>query len=239
MSATLHNYLNRLKCKSSKLMKNTFITLLAAFMAIPAYAAPLNPDDWTFDKGSEGEYIFNDDGTMTTTGNVVMYYAFSEQYEMVNGSGLSITLQFVNPSTVPDGGIFVYLYNDASHTDTTNFFVVGQVMETELYIYHGNIGADMPSVTPGNTSTITLNYAIENEQMLFSYALNGITRKTENLGSVGYNTFWIPAFRVTNDTTPYTITDVSFTMHVPEPTTATLSLLALAGLVARRRRASR
>ena len=38
-----------------------------------------------------------------------------------------------------------------------------------------------------------------------------------------------------NNPTAFTVTDVTFSM-VPEPTTATLSLLALAGLAARRRR---
>ena len=57
------------------------------------------------------------------------------------------------------------------------------------------------------------------------------------LEDIDQKLYWSPALYVYIPDTALTVTDITLTPTlVPEPTTATLSLLALAGLAARRRR---
>ena len=78
---------------------------------------------------------------------------------------------------------------------------------------------------------LTINHAIKDNHLCYSYTLNGIVSQEYIIDTeeVNPDLAWRPGFGLSNnETTVYTVTDVTFTtVPIPEPTTATLSLLAL------------
>ena len=82
-------------------------------------------------------------------------------------------------------------------------------------------------------STLALNFYVEKDDLHFTYTLNDVQSEIRTV-DVNTELNWKPFLAVQGTTVK--VTEMSL---VPEPTTATLSLLALAGLAARRRRASR
>ena len=97
-----------------------------------------------------------------------------------------------------------------------------------------NILDDYYSPT-GDATTVTFLYSVTDNYLYGDYMLNGEPKATfcYESGEVDTNSNW--SMFLSNSDSGITVTDVTFTALVPEPTTATLSLLALAGFAARRR----
>ncbi len=233
---------------------STFLVILA--MA-PVYAAPLNPDDWEVIEKDEDEcpaerFQFSD-GTLIASGNTNGNELFCIVEEgtrpMVNGSGMSVTLHFDTKTYLNDteAEFLVFFRNDNSTEYDEEYlfhrFTVFHHTNDQLNIFGlGNTPDDYyelnPDVQP--TTTIKVNCTIRDNHLCFSYELNGkLSEETVYSAAETNPTLdWRPSFGLQNaDTTVFTVTDVTFIpASVPEPTTATLSLLALAGLAARRRR---
>ena len=89
-------------------------------------------------------------------------------------------------------------------------------------------------------STLALNFYVEKDDLHITYTLNDVQSQIWKV-DVDTKLNWKPFIAVQGTTVK--VTEMSLVPAsspvVPEPTTATLSLLALAGLAARRRRASR
>jgi MYXO-CTERM domain-containing protein len=161
---------------------------------------------------------------------------------MENGSSLAITLQFASTQGLEDFTVY------SSHPDVADaaclyvktdggYFLLKQgVNGTDDYIQHTLTKA---SETP---ASLTLNFIVENGNLCYTYKFNGgeTSEKMTAVEGIGTNLAWQPCFSWdVGNATEVTVTDVTFSTSspmVPEPATATLSLLALAGLAARRRR---
>ena len=225
-------------------MKRTLFTLLAALVASPAFAGNFNLDDWTTmcsNKHQDCHFTFVDGNLVTHVGGESSGYCdlsyTSTAYKMENNSSLAITLQFdATPDATPD----------AITTTWSGFTIITPL--NMLQVMKSNAGRIKLIDTPGGTeyilsegdkttAALTLNYTVENGNLCYTYTFNGETSKKMTAAEgIGTSLAWQP--RLTWDwenSTAFTVTDVTFSM-VPEPTTATLSLLALAGLAARRRR---
>lgn len=234
------------------MLKRTLYTLLAALMAVPAYAAPLNPDDWeTIDNAAPPAECFTfSDGKLFATGNTSgkeLYYKVTDETPLMkNGSGLSITLQFDSATFLADvdSAFHILFHNDNydANGGGDNFYHYINVYnyENQLNLYdYVNLMDDYHHLEEG-VITLTINHAVKNNHLCYTYTLNGIVSKeyTIDTKEVNPDLAWRPSFGLSLcETTVYTVTDVTFTtVPIPEPATATLSLLALAGLAVRRRR---
>lgn len=220
-------------------------------MAVSAYAAPLNPDDWMTIEGSappEGCFTFSN-GKLLATGNTdgkELYYKVTDETPLMkNGSGLSITLQFDSATFLADvdSAFHILFHNDNydANGGGENFFHYVHIFncENQLNLYDCvNLMDDYHHLEEG-IITLTIDHAVKNNHLCYSYTLNGIESReyTIDTKEVNPDLAWRPSFGLFNNETVYTVTDVTFTtVPIPEPATATLSLLALAGLAARRRR---
>lgn len=190
---------------------------------------------------------------------------------MVNGSGLTITLQFNNAAFLADEStrtvievnedgveeeleerrateFHINFHNDNSDADGggDNYFHSVRVYNSgdeQLNIYDSGSQDDYFTLdsSADSITTIKVNYTIKNNYLHYSYELNGAASEeyvfTKN-GEVNPEIEWRPSFGLSSTaSTIYTVTDVTFiSAPVPEPATATLSLLALAGLATRRLR---
>ena len=192
-------------------------------------------------------YTFMPNGTLTATGNTnghELYYK-PVTHMMQNGSSLSITLQFNNEDFLADdNAVFsICFHRDNVRVDGDEFlyriFVYNWSGKFNIYDSHSQYTMhDAVYDLTGDTTTITFLYTINDGLMDCDYTINGTT-KIELKPRVAVNTdlHWQPSFALLNtDTNIFTVTDVTFTAPVPEPATATLSLLALCGLATRRRR---
>lgn len=230
-------------------MKHTLFTLLAAFVASPAFAGNLTSSDWerlcdSYDNHAhnftfvDGNLIAHGGVTSGFTGTCDLSYT-STAHKMENGSSLAITLQFastqgledftVAPYDIDVACLWVWTYGDSfvltqwdSATDAMNPHLLTEASET--------------------SASLTLNFIVENGNLCYTYKFNGGGESEKFTVVEGINTSlaWQPRFSWNvGNATEVTVTDVTFSTSspmVPEPATATLSLLALAGLAARRRR---
>ena len=233
-------------------MKHTLFTLLAALVASPAFAGNLTSSDWTTSCVEQHAHYFTfENGNLVTHGGGERGYCelsyTSTAYKMENGSSLAITLQFASTQGLKDFTVcsssdieaadVAYLY---VRTTGEGYFELNQWDNaTDDYIRHTLTEA---SETP---ASLTLNFIVENGNLGYTYTFNngGESEKFTVAEGIDTSLAWQPYFswRVVN-ATEVTVTDVTFSTSspvVPEPATATLSLLALAGLAARRRRATR
>lgn len=234
-------------------MKNILIPLpilLAALITVPAHAAPLNPDDWKT-IAPEGCFTFNNDGTLTATGNSngkELHYIIGEDAIgtnlMQNGSGMSVTLQFNPESFLNDTETEIYIsfHNNNSEIDGDDFLEKFSIFNIshQLNIYDKSSSFDEyhDLDTGENPTEIEVDFIIENNMLCCSYSLNGVASRQFIMEAVDTNLDWKPSFGLAcTDTNIFTITDVSFN-SIPEPATASffLSLLTFIGLTARRRR---
>ena len=226
-------------------MKHTLFTLLAALVASPAFAGSLNENDWetlcdhqdcnfTFENGN---LVANGGEYGSDKGCVLLYTSTAPKME--NNSSLAITLQFV--ATPYDTTTW------SDFTITPHGSVRLNMLQVQKYNAGSIILADMVGGTDytlseggETTAALTLNYTVENGNLCYTYTFNGETSKKMTAAEgIDTSLAWQPLLTWSwNNPTAFTVTDVTFSM-VPEPTTATLSLLALAGLAARRRRATR
>ncbi len=230
-------------------MKKTFIALLA--LAGVGYAAPLNENDWAWvdDNAPGGIFGFNEiDKTLTITGNSngkKLWYFIDgkDPNPMVNGSGLSITFQFDTDLFLNDDEteLAIYLYGKDKDSEVHRFSVRTSKPEANIYdTYEGSFHDEYYQVDRSIAITrITVNYTVRDNKLCYNYSINGTNKVKEDVvANLTLDTTlnWRPGFGCSHtDTSAYTVTDVTF-KSVPEPTTTALSLLALAGLAARRRR---
>ena len=237
-------------------MKRTLCSIIAAIMTTAAHAAPLNPNDWmtipnysppaqcfTF---SDGKLIATDN----TNGKELFYKVTDETPLMLNGSRLSITLQFDTATFLAahQAELQILFHTDNTHSNGGGsdffhmFFIRSESGEINFYDKTCSFD-DYHHLDPGIhlTTTVKVNYTIKDDHLCFNYELNGnpsgeyVFKDAETDPSLA----WRPSFGLDHASeTVFTVTDVTLLAApaVPEPATATLSLLALAGLAARRRR---
>lgn len=234
-------------------MKRTLCSIIAAIMTTAAHAAPLNPNDWmtipnysppaecfTF---SDGKLIATDN----TSGKELFYKVTDETPLMLNGSRFSVTLQFDTATFLAEHEAELQI---TFHTDNTNrnggnldifhrFYIRSDSGEINFYDSSSAFD-DYHHLDPSIhlTTTVKVNYTIKDDHLCFNYELNGnpsgeyVFKDAKTDPSLA----WRPCFGLSlASETVFTVTDVTL-LAVPEPATATLSLLALAGLAARRRR---
>ena len=225
-------------------MKHTLFTLLAAFVATPVFAGNLNSSDWTTLCGDHAHNFTFENGNLVAPGGTSCELLYtSTAYKMENGSSLAITLQFEWGVSDSWNSFFIAHRNN----EYTHFWEVemnpnynGRTSIVE-YVTN-NDGAYTTLSDVGVTSAIlTLNYTVEDGNLYFAYTFNGTSseKKTVEEG-IDTSLAWQPWLAWnSNNTSEFTVTNVNFTAPIPEPATATLSLLALVGLAARRRRATR
>ena len=224
-------------------MKRTLFTLLAALVATPAFAGNLNSSDWKTLCDDHSHNFTFENGNLVAHGGGFERYKYCELYytstahKMENGSSLAITLQVasienlydftIQPSQPLDAAT-LYVWADGG------YFVLEQLDNAnDNWIHHP---LSELSDTP---ASLTLNFIVENNNLCFTYTFNGETsEKITAVEGIDTTSSWQPYFAwdIGNNTTEVTVTDVTFSAPVPEPATATLSLLALAGLATRRRR---
>jgi len=223
------------------------LLLLTTFAAIPVYAGNLKFDDWSENTDSGGgDYAVDEDGTLSLK-NVALTYT-PETLKMQDGSSLSITLSFETSSVV--GGQFYFspyatgIYSAIAFTGSTGTSFVSMNTLFPASSSHPDFryteNFDL-SLAP-DESTIVLDFLVKNDDLYCTYTLNEQVIATWNANvKVDTESYWKPYLTASNMTIK--VTEMSLipasSPVVPEPTTATLSLLALAGLAARRRRASR
>lgn len=232
-------------------MKRALYPLLIALMAAPAHAAPLNPDDWeTIPNAAppEGCFTFNN-GILFATGNTSgkeLFYKVEEGKKlMLNGSGLSITLQFDNsPFLAATGAEFQILFHtdnsirEGGGEDILHTVYIRSDGQLNIYDSCSNSMDDYYPLTENSLTTITVNYFIEDNELHYQYDFNGQTSREYVFQEqkVNPNLEWRPSLGLSfSDDNVFRVTDVTFKL-VPEPTTTSLSMLALAGLAARKRR---
>ncbi len=229
-------------------MKHTLFTLLAALVASPAFAGNLNSSDWTTHLDEHVHNFTFENGNLVTHGGGDERYEYCElSYtstapKMENGSSLAITLQVASienlydfvvcSSSDPDVPDYAFLW---VKTDGGYFSLNQWDIATEEWIHYTLTEA---SETP---ASLTFNFIVENGNLCYTYTFNGgESEKMTVAEGIDTSLAWQPYFSwEVGNATEVTVTDVTFSTSspmVPEPTTATLSLLALAGLAARRRR---
>ena len=235
-------------------MKHTLFTLLAALVASPAFAGNLNEREWTtLCDHQDHNFTFDlENGNLIARGgedgsSCQLLYT-STAYKMENNSSLAITLQFdATPDATPD----------AITTTWSGFTIIPQGFTplNVLQVMKSNAGRIKLIDTIGGTdyvlseggettaalTLLTLNYTVENGNLCYTYTFNGETSKKMTAAEgIDASLAWQPLLTWDRDSsTAFTVTEVTFSTSspmVPEPATATLSLLALAGLAARRRR---
>ena len=235
-------------------MKHTLFTLLAALAASPAFAGNLTSSDWTtMCDHQDCNFTFDENGNLIAHGGeygsdkgCMLQHYTSTAPKMENNSSLAITLQF---DATPDA------ITTIPWSDFTIIIPQGEKALNWLQVNKSNAGsiilADMVSRTDytlseggETTAALTLNYTVENGNLCYTYTFNGETsEKMTAAEGIDTSLAWQPLLTWSwNNPTAFTVTDVTFSTSspmVPEPATATLSLLALAGLAARRRRSSR
>lgn len=231
-------------------MKHTLFTLLTALAAVPSFAGNLNESDWIISGSDPSMVTFNQDGTLTMTGIgttdnpypfASLVYSPSNTYKMENGSSLSITLQLNTQFNEHEAHFTLFL--ESGNDDVfTNFGVSKYAPEYGFYVGDVCNGEENNFMSYEdnrllNQSKITINYTVENGGLYCSHTLNNVNcGKVTVMENIDTESYWLPKMEIFDckDTT-FTITNFTIT-SVPEPATSTLSLLALCGLAARRRR---
>ena len=211
-------------------MKKTIIALLA--LAGVAAAAPLTLTSPT-------------DGSLTSSNAAV---AWSENYSTLTSWELSFTL---TDTTLGDAIIF--------GTDKDSSGAAGYLLSTNtdgsLEVYARNINVTYSKstaagvVTAGTPVAITFSFVADENQYTNEIVGGTFTVKAGEATSSWAVTDGLEYTDLTNNSVSrfwtnggaeqfsnITVAKLDNNMVVPEPTTATLSLLALAGLAARRRR---
>ena len=211
-------------------MKKTIIALLA--LAGVAAAAPLT--------------LTSPAGGSLSSSNAAV--AWSEDYSTLTSWELSFTL---TDTALGDAIIF--------GTDRDGSGAAGYILSTNvdgsLEVYARNIGVNYSNstaagvVTAGTPVAITFSFVADENQYTNEIVGGTFTVKageatsswavTSGLGYTDLTNNSVSRFWTNGGAEQFsniTVTKLDNNMVVPEPTTATLSLLALAGLAARRRR---
>lgn len=167
---------------------------------------------------------------------------------MVNGSGISVTLHFDTKAYQEDNqaAFHILFYHDNSTREGGGLDLFHYI---HVFNYKGQLNIyDTPGpmdkyhdLDPAAqlTTMLKVNYTIRDNHLCFSYELNSVLSEEYVYSDQETDPTqdWRPSFGLSNAyEVVFTVTDVTFTAPVPEPATATLSLLALCGLATRRRR---
>lgn len=226
-------------------MKHTLFTLLAVLAVSSAFGGNLNKDDW-FQKYSSGQVSFTTDNTVIVSGHSAgsaLYYT-PTTHQMENESSLAITFQFDTATFATENTTLFtcYLFDSSVEPSTifpdSSYYHYWCVATTNnhLEIFSEEDSTKIPISNLPETTVFTLNYGIENSQLFYSYTIGTTTSDRIFVKEIDTDLYWRPGFEWDSLNAEYKVTNVTFTAPVPEPTTATLSLLALFGLAARRRR---
>ena len=224
-------------------MKKTLIALLAlAGVACGATTGADLTKAWQ-DALTDANYTVDGDFTysidFTLTGNIPYYDG--NGYAQLTGNILTLADDYY---LVSQTHTFWGLNSSVSNNITAQGYTFSKNGDSTLYTYTGNGDGVRPITwarnsnnsssaerTLGGALSVNVAYDGENTSITLSYGGSAITDK----------------FVITNaelDATKFVLyngatvssSNISVTPSVPEPATATLSLLALAGLAARRRR---
>ena len=196
----------------------------------------------------------------TNWGQGYSSYNFSEAITLEAGTESTLSLQYTLTTGNTNDGVMTLALIGGNGTDTVVSgmsyrsplrYAVTDATTTNGYTFGSEAnwgtvlsGTNLTASTAGNTS-YTLNYDIawnaEAGCFDLNVSLNGATAATINLGSEDIS---FSGLTLTTDGGPQgpsyaSISNLVLTVEgatVPEPATATLSLLALAGLAVRRRR---
>ena len=218
------------------------LLLLTTFAAIPVYAGNQKYDDWSEDTNWGGDYAVDEDGILSLK-NVALAYA-PETFKMQDGSSLSITLTF-DPTSINENVFFAFSpYATGTNNSDTALALTG-IQGSSIVSTSNTPGGGLALIFSKPLdlsqlpveSTLALNFYVEKDDLHFTYTLNDVQSEIRTV-DVNTELNWKPFLAVQGTTVK--VTEMSLVPAsspvVPEPTTATLSLLALAGLAARRRR---
>ena len=236
-------------------MKKTIVALLS----LTAIAIADEATDVLYTSTSNGTaannyeakgFAFNLSGTALTTTSTPSSYDFSDSVTL---SSISLTVRDVKGNTSEDkDGKHIIVITDSAltiqgwssnesdtatdaegYSFTWNFADVTLDTDTTYYAIAYDAGVPL-------TSGTTLSFV--NEVMQFgnngvsNYGTNGLSFDGASTGKTGLMFLNAGTYAINTEQTQYAPNVTIVTKMIPEPTTATLSLLALAGLAARRRR---
>ncbi len=242
-------------------MKKTIIALMAltGVASADTYNLLSNADDWayTLGRGGRGSWVVTDEGSLTL--NNCNWGQSSAAYDFAESVTGSWTL---NASVDRTDGNAVFtitlLGNNKAITigtmeygSGTAFYGTSDTLDARAYSFKerwdgGGISVSGTSIVEGafnvnKTATISASTILDaDENVVLTLTIGGTAVTTPGVASINLGKdFSLEGIVVcgdgANSTANWNVTSLSVTT-VPEPTTATLSLLALAGLAARRRR---
>ena len=236
-------------------MKKTIIALLSlTAIAIADEATDVlytSTSNGTAASGYEAHgFAFNLSGTALTTTSTPSSYDFSDSVTL---SSISLTVRDVTNNTSEDkDGKHIIVITDSDlkiqgwssnvsdtatdaegYSFTWNFADVTLDTDTTYYAiaYDANV-----SLTLGATLARVSEVMQFGTNGVSDYGTNGLSFDGASTGKTGLMFLNAGSYAINTAQTQYAPNVTIVTKMIPEPTTATLSLLALAGLAARRRR---
>ena len=236
-------------------MKKTIIALLSlAAIAIADEATDVlytSTSNGTAAGGYEAKgFAFNLSGTALTTTSTPSSYDFSDSVTL---SSISLTVRDVKGNTSEDkDGKHIIVITDSAltiqgwssnesdtatdaegYSFTWNFANV--TLDTDTTYYAIAYDANVP-LTLGTTLSQVNEVMQFGNNGVSNYGANGLSFDGASTGKTGLMFLNAGGYALNTAQTQYAPNVTIVTKMIPEPTTATLSLLALAGLAARRRR---
>lgn len=216
-------------------MKKTFFALIALTGMSLAYAADVTDDQYIF---SNNQFIALGDDICGTSGSFGLSYELQDLTlnDVIMGGGNLFELK-VNETTFSltyNAGTFTSIVSPGFYYNTSSNVPFINEEVTFLFQYDADANSctfsyyfeyDSPFNPHDLTPMISLN--ISDGNAFESEIISGSFKISVPQGSVNNIHTW---------TGNVSADDIAATKTVPEPTTATLSLLALAGLAVRRRR---
>ncbi len=245
-------------------MKKTLITLAALAMASVASAAittnSYTAADFGTDKSnSNGSWkVLTLDTTLDYATNWTLSATFTIGSANYNGWG---TPAFATGNDIFSGsGLQIYLANNKYPDDYADSSLAGEptgekALRSKWFNSEHNSGV-MTGTKSGDILTLTYSYDKASDQLTIGYSLDragtiyhdnlsndtwykatGSVVKPAEISELSTGILGLDGWSIGSITTTYGVADpATGGGAIPEPATATLSLLALAGLAARRRR---
>ncbi len=232
-------------------MTNPLYNLIAIFTIIQTQAATLSAENW-WTEAPEGCFTFKEDGTLHissySNGNELFYIIKDEDKGtnlMQNGSGLSISIQLNTATFLNDKetSLHINFHNNNSEINGADYYQYIHIdnINNSLNIYDRDTKMDFYHTLDldNEITTVLVNFTVKNDMLYCNYSVNSYTSNDFIIKEAPTQLDWKPSFGLSaTETNIFTVTDVSF-ISVPEPTTASLTLLALTGYTLRRRRVNK